>query len=95
MDAFNEDFKVFSKGNLKSYEIEFESLTQEAVEKLMQADIEHISGILGVDVRSFLSFIVSCLVVNSFNYFLFLFFSVFFGSIGERSCDFVASYALE
>lgn len=50
MDAFNEDFKVSSKGKLKSYEIDYESLTQGAVEMLMQADIEHISGILGVDV---------------------------------------------
>jgi ariadne-1 len=49
MDAFNEDFRVTSKGKHKSYEIEYESLTQGAVEKLMQADSEHISGILGVD----------------------------------------------
>ncbi|KIM83428.1 hypothetical protein PILCRDRAFT_783776 [Piloderma croceum F 1598] len=49
MDAFNDDFKVTSKGKHKSYEIDYESLTQGAVEKLMQADIEHISGIFGVD----------------------------------------------
>jgi ariadne-1 len=49
MDAFNEDFKVSSKGKLKSYEIEYESLAQADVVKLMQVDIEHISGILGVD----------------------------------------------
>lgn len=50
MDAFNDDFKVASKGKQKSYEIDYESLTQAAVEKLMQADIEHIGGIFGVDV---------------------------------------------
>jgi hypothetical protein len=50
MDAFPDDFKVASKGKQKSYEIDYESLTQGAVEKLMQVDIEHISGIFGVDV---------------------------------------------
>lgn len=53
MDAFNEDFKVTAKGKHKSYEIAYDSLTQAAVEKLMQADIEHISGIFGVDVCLF------------------------------------------
>jgi len=52
MDAFNDDFKVSSKGKQKSYEIDFESLTQAAVEKLMQSDVEHISGIFGVDVSN-------------------------------------------
>jgi ariadne-1 len=52
MDAFNDDFKVTNKGKLKSYEVEHESLSQLDVEKLMQVDIEHISGIFGVDVRS-------------------------------------------
>lgn len=50
MDAFNEDFKVTTKATRKSYEIPYESLTQAAIEKVMQADIEHISGIFGVDV---------------------------------------------
>ena len=34
----------------KLYEIDYESLSQSAVEKLMQDDIDHICGILGVDV---------------------------------------------
>lgn len=34
----------------KPYEIEYESLSQNAVEHLMQEDIDHICGILGVDV---------------------------------------------
>lgn len=55
MDAFGDDFKVSTKGKHKSYEIDYESLTQNDVEKLMQADVEHISGIFGVDVSPILS----------------------------------------
>jgi ariadne-1 len=50
MDTFNDDFKVSGKGRRKSYEIEHEPLSQADVEKLMQTDVEHISGIFGVDV---------------------------------------------
>jgi ariadne-1 len=50
MDAFGDDFKVAPKGKRKSYEIEYESLSQSAVENLIREDIEHISGIFGVDV---------------------------------------------
>jgi ariadne-1 len=51
MDGFNDDFKVTSsKGKRKSYEIDYESLSQTDVEKLMSQDIDHISGIFGVDV---------------------------------------------
>ncbi|KAF7980381.1 hypothetical protein HWV62_38851 [Athelia sp. TMB] len=49
MDAFNEDFKVTTKASRKSYEIAYDSLTQAQIEKAMQSDIEHISGIFGVD----------------------------------------------
>jgi ariadne-1 len=55
MDVFNDDFKMPGKAKSKSYEVEYESLTHTAVEKLMQADIEHISGIFGVDVCFFFS----------------------------------------
>ena len=51
MEMDNEDFKVASKGKLKSYEVEYESLSQIAVEKLMQRDVDHICGILFVNVR--------------------------------------------
>lgn len=51
MDLDNEDYRVASKGKPKSYEVEYESLSQAAVEKLMQRDVDHICGILGVDVR--------------------------------------------
>jgi hypothetical protein len=50
MDMFNDDFKVPGKGKRKSYEIEHEPLRQADVEMLMQTDVEHISGIFGVDV---------------------------------------------
>ncbi|TFK44101.1 hypothetical protein BDQ12DRAFT_730208 [Crucibulum laeve] len=49
MDAFGDDFKVTPKGKCKSYEIEYESLSQSAVERLMQKDVDHICGIFGVD----------------------------------------------
>ena len=52
MEMDNEDYKVeSSKGKLKSYEVEYESLSQTAIERLMQRDVDHICGILGVDVR--------------------------------------------
>ncbi|KAF8149451.1 hypothetical protein B0H34DRAFT_802444 [Crassisporium funariophilum] len=49
MDTFGDDFKVASKGKRKSYEVDYESLSQHAVEKLMQRDVDHICGIFGVD----------------------------------------------
>ncbi|RDB16827.1 E3 ubiquitin-protein ligase dbl4 [Hypsizygus marmoreus] len=49
MDAFGDDFKVVPKGKRKSFEIEYESLSQSDVEKLMKKDVEDIVGILGVD----------------------------------------------
>ena len=51
MEMDHEDYKVASKGKLKSYEVEYESLSQTAVEKLMQRDVDHICGILFVNVR--------------------------------------------
>lgn len=52
MDAFGEDFKVVPKGKHKAYEVEYESLSQAAVEKLMKQDVDHICGIFGVDVST-------------------------------------------
>ena len=37
---------------LKPYEVEFDTLTQEAVETLIRKDLEHISSIFGISVRS-------------------------------------------
>jgi ariadne-1 len=50
MDTFNDDFKVSGKDKHKPYEVEHEPLSQADVEKLMLTDVEHISGIFGVDV---------------------------------------------
>ncbi|KAJ7252146.1 hypothetical protein B0H12DRAFT_1118707 [Mycena haematopus] len=44
-----DDFKVPAKTTRKAYELECDSLTQSAVEKLMEQDVEHIRGIFGVD----------------------------------------------
>ncbi|KAH9484834.1 E3 ubiquitin-protein ligase dbl4 [Psilocybe cubensis] len=49
MDNFGDDFKVAGKGKRKSYEVDYDSLSQQAVEKLMQRDVDHICGIFGVD----------------------------------------------
>ena len=45
-----DDFKTSAKGKRKSYEVDFDSLSQEAVERLMKRDADDICGILGVDV---------------------------------------------
>ncbi|KAF9027606.1 hypothetical protein BDZ89DRAFT_987178 [Hymenopellis radicata] len=49
MDAYNDDFKVDTGSKRKSYEIDYESLSQAAVETNMRHDIDHICGILGVE----------------------------------------------
>jgi ariadne-1 len=47
---FADDFKVPQHSPRKAYEIEHESLSQQEVEKLSAADVDHISSIFGVDV---------------------------------------------
>lgn len=51
----DEDMEAFvpPQSKRKTYETDYESLSQSAVEKLMQEDMDHIRGILGVDVSSF------------------------------------------
>ncbi|KAJ6616654.1 hypothetical protein B0H10DRAFT_2036412 [Mycena sp. CBHHK59/15] len=44
-----DDFKVVPKTTHKAYEPHYDSLSQAAVEKLMDEDVEHICGIFGVD----------------------------------------------
>ncbi|KAJ7633438.1 hypothetical protein DFH06DRAFT_692371 [Mycena polygramma] len=44
-----DDFKVASKTTRKAYELDYQSLSQTAIEKLMEQDVEHIRGIFGVD----------------------------------------------
>lgn len=50
-EGFGEDFKVATRSDRKVYEVEHTSLSQPDVEKMMQADVDHISGIFGVEVR--------------------------------------------
>jgi ariadne-1 len=46
LDTFN----VSSKGKQKCYEVDYSTLAQRDVERQMCDDIDHISGIFGVDV---------------------------------------------
>ena len=64
MDTFGDDFKVPQRAVRKAYEVEHEALPQFAVEKLMAADVEHISGIFGVDVCFLLSSIFCILLIS-------------------------------
>lgn len=47
-------FKPSIKGKEKSYDVAHISLSQPEVEKEITTEVEHISGIFGVDVRLFL-----------------------------------------
>lgn len=44
------DFKISPGAKHKSYEIDYESLSQAQVEKQISQDVEDISGIFGVEV---------------------------------------------
>lgn len=59
LDGFNEEIKLPTQGKKKAYEVDYEDLTQQAVENLMQADVDHITALFGVDVRT-LSVISCC-----------------------------------
>ncbi|KAI0630045.1 RING-5 domain-containing protein [Trametes polyzona] len=49
VDGFGGDFKVGARNERKIYEVEYSPLSQVDVEKIMQADIDHISSIFGVE----------------------------------------------
>jgi hypothetical protein len=51
IEAFD-NFQPAAKGKEKSYDVPHRSLSQAEVEKTMAEDVEHISGIFGVDVRA-------------------------------------------
>ena len=51
VDAFDTDFRSSGRGNLKVYEVEFESHSQADIEKMMKEDVDNISSIFGVSVR--------------------------------------------
>ncbi len=55
VDTFDNDYKVPGKGKQKSYEVQYSSLSQADIEKMMQQDVENISGICGVDVSIVIS----------------------------------------
>lgn len=46
IDVFNDS----SKGKQKSYEVDYTTLSQQDVEDIMREDVDHISGIFGVEV---------------------------------------------
>lgn len=49
MADFGDDFRVAPKSKRKSYELDYDSLTQKAVEQLMESDVDYICGIFGVE----------------------------------------------
>ena len=67
VDTFDNDFKVQGKGKQKSYEVQYDSLSQEDIGKMMQQDVENISGICGVDVSIVTPslLLVTCLFICS------------------------------
>ena len=52
VDAFDTDYRLSGKGKGKVYEVEYDSLSQGDIEQMMQADVENVSNIFGVDVSS-------------------------------------------
>jgi ariadne-1 len=52
MDTFDDDIKVISETR-KTYEVDYKPLTHQQVQDLLAADIDYISTIFGVEVRSF------------------------------------------
>lgn len=64
LDGFNEEIKLPQKGKKKAYEVEYDDFTQQAVEGLMKADVDHIISLFGVDVSGLgLFFLPNVLVV--------------------------------
>lgn len=55
VDTFDNDYRVPGKGKQKSYEVQYSSLSQADIEKMMHQDVENISGICGVDVSIVMS----------------------------------------
>lgn len=52
VDTFDADYRISAKGKEKLYEVEFDALSQADVVKMMQVDVDNISGIFGVDVST-------------------------------------------
>ena len=67
VDTFDTEYKAPGKGKQKLYEVEFETLSQADVKKIMHQDVENISGICGVDVSIVTPslLLVTCLFICS------------------------------
>ena len=66
VDTFDADYKISGKGKEKLYEVEFEALSQGDVVKMMQVDVENISGIFGVDVSTAAPLVISWTAIHCF-----------------------------
>ncbi len=49
----DDDFKVGNRGEQKVYEVDYSSLSQHQVERIMSTEVDHISNIFGVEVRAY------------------------------------------
>ena len=58
LDTYNDEYKV-KKEKQKSYDTVHQPLTQTEVEKFIQSDVDHITGIFGVDVSTLLYILVN------------------------------------
>lgn len=58
IDTYADDYKL-KKEKQKSYDTVHEPLTQAQIEKFMASDVEHTSGIFGVDVSILLYLLVT------------------------------------
>lgn len=59
LDVLDESVKYSGKAARKVYQVEFESLSQNAVEQLIKQDVEHISSIFGVEVNIVFFLVIS------------------------------------
>jgi hypothetical protein len=81
MDAYDDDIKVVPEAR-KTYEVDYKPLTHQDVKDLMEADIDYIRTIFGVDVSLY-----STRIFFSFQYSAY--------RIESRSCSPSPTYGLE
>lgn len=53
VDVFDTDYKMTARGRGKLYEVDHDSLSQADIERVMQKDVDHIKGVLDVDVSNY------------------------------------------
>lgn len=56
MEFGGDDFKTSPNGKRKMYEVDYESLSQPAVEKLMAEEVEYVCNVCGLDVSYYTLF---------------------------------------